>query len=584
MRSSQPYDNGESILSCFPFPEMRGKQQAVLQEIEDAYKSGINTIMLEAPVGFGKSPVATAFTTWLGTSYTATGTKDLQAQYVRDFPWLRVGKGRSNFECYEIVRLNEARSREEMMADKGPCTLDSKFECGFKPDIVGYYTTNDNTPQEQVLFDKMASGITTDKPCSYYDQKFASQTASHSVYNYAFFLLQALGSKGLPIKRVFVGDECHTLESVLTEFQGVSISSMFLKRFFDDNRGRVPDLGFDLDMWRNWIKNLDRDMVEFIDIAKAEKGTRYEYREQNIAEAKNFRAKLKVTIEDMDLNPSNWIVASVEKDNEKNSKVTLKPLNIAGIAQRMFGVSSARLLMSATILGKEAFCSMLGFDPANVKFISVDSDFPLENRPIYPLNVGQLNARNKEAMLPKFASVVERIMNMHSSEKGIIHTTSYEQLKYIKATLSVENRRRLLETGDAYTREELIEEHSRTSKPTVLISPSLHTGLDLAGDLSRFQVIFKMPYPDLSDRVVEAKKNRNPYWYNWQTCIRVVQAYGRSIRSKDDWAKTYILDSNFGFLERVSGNLLPVWFKSAIVRTAPPELGAFVQTVKATTT
>ena len=34
-------------------------------------------------------------------------------------------------------------------------------------------------------------------------------------------------------------------------------------------------------------------------------------------------------------------------------------------------------------------------------------------------------------------------------------------------------------------------------------------------------------------------------WYNWQTALRLVQACGRSIRSKDDWAKTYILDSAF---------------------------------------
>ena len=36
-------------------------------------------------------------------------------------------------------------------------------------------------------------------------------------------------------------------------------------------------------------------------------------------------------------------------------------------------------------------------------------------------------------------------------------------------------------------RDEIIEEHFKTTKPTVLISQSLHLGLDLKDDLSRFQ-------------------------------------------------------------------------------------------------
>ena len=51
-------------------------------------------------------------------------------------------------------------------------------------------------------------------------------------------------------------------------------------------------------------------------------------------------------------------------------------------------------------------------------------------------------------------------------------------------------------------------------------------------------------------------------WYNWQTSLRLVQAYGRSVRSKDDWAKTYVLDSAFGGFTRK--NSLPEWFVEAI--------------------
>ena len=53
-------------------------------------------------------------------------------------------------------------------------------------------------------------------------------------------------------------------------------------------------------------------------------------------------------------------------------------------------------------------------------------------------------------------------------------------------------------------------------------------------------------------------------WYYWQTALRLVQAYGRSIRSKEDWAKTYVLDSAFSPFAKKNRNLFPDWFKQSI--------------------
>jgi ATP-dependent DNA helicase DinG len=44
----------------------------------------------------------------------------------------------------------------------------------------------------------------------------------------------------------------------------------------------------------------------------------------------------------------------------------------------------------------------------------------------------------------------------------------------------------------------------------------------------------------------------------------LVQASGRSIRSKEDWAKTYILDSAFGYFVNKNRNILPDWFIQAV--------------------
>ncbi|MGA9153704.1 MAG: DEAD/DEAH box helicase family protein [Candidatus Nitrosopolaris sp.] len=61
-----------SYIKNFPFPTFRENQEDVLRQIEEAFNSGYKYIILEAPTGFGKSPVAIAVALTLGTSYICT--------------------------------------------------------------------------------------------------------------------------------------------------------------------------------------------------------------------------------------------------------------------------------------------------------------------------------------------------------------------------------------------------------------------------------------------------------------------------------------------------------------------------------
>jgi ATP-dependent DNA helicase DinG len=70
--------------------------------------------------------------------------------------------------------------------------------------------------------------------------------------------------------------------------------------------------------------------------------------------------------------------------------------------------------------------------------------------------------------------------------------------------------------------------------------------------------------PNLGDRWIDEKRKINEQWYSWQTALRLIQGYGRSIRSKEDWAKTYVLDSAFGYFVEKNKNILQDWFTQAI--------------------
>lgn len=449
-------------------------------------------------------------------------------------------------------------------------------------------------------------------PCYYFDQLFQALKASHSIFNYSIFL-SLLSNKNMMQQRdLLVLDEAHLLETEIVKFRGLSISKKRWRRYIHDFK--MLDYGYDMHGWLEFLINLERTILVSIgyeslvqSLAK-ERKVKYGYDSTNKSKPRNKRIvsaselfeddaslelnvrsengknldvdkellieivqdidKLTRTINNILSNPNNWIVSEVHKENYDVIRVEFKPLDPAKYIKAIVEKCPKTLIMSATILNKRTFERNLGLNSEDnsTQFIQIQSDFPIENRPIFPLSVEYLNFSNLQQtrVKSKISRAIDNIMHIHSNDKGIIHTSSYEQLNFIKDNLSKTNSRRLILTDPEIERDEVIREHAESKKPTVLISPSLHTGLDLKDQLSRFQIITKVPYPNIADKWTSEKRKINNEWYYWQTALRLVQAYGRSIRSKDDWAKTYVLDSAFNYFVKVNYNILPKWFLSAI--------------------
>ena len=88
-------------------------------------------------------------------------------------------------------------------------------------------------------------------------------------------------------------------------------------------------------------------------------------------------------------------------------------------------------------------------------------------------------------------------------------------------------------------------------------------GFNMIDDLARWQVIAKVPYPYLGDEQVRAKKDADPDWYIMQTCMTIIQACGRVMRSHEDHGVTYILDTDFKRLYLQNSHFFPKWFTAA---------------------
>jgi len=245
-------------------------------------------------------------------------------------------------------------------------------------------------------------------------------------------------------------------------------------------------------------------------------------------------------------------------------EVVFQPLEVGAYTSMLFDTADTVLLMSATVFSQEVFCRTLGIPEEEACLIRVkQSSFPVENRRIHALDVAQLSRATMDSSMDKIAKAVDEIMTHHAGERGVVHTTSYQQANYIMEHVSGPNRARLSTTEGVLSRSELLRVHGETDE-SVLISPSLYQGVDLKDDLSRFQVLVKVPYPDLSERRTRVKLDRDRGWYDWQTALRLVQTYGRSVRSETDYAVTYVLDSNFEWFLRKHREFFPEYFLEAL--------------------
>jgi Rad3-related DNA helicase len=177
-----------------------------------------------------------------------------------------------------------------------------------------------------------------------------------------------------------------------------------------------------------------------------------------------------------------------------------------------------------------------------------------------------MSFKNIDASIPHAVREVERILNRHGVDRGIVHTHSYRLTRAVAEHLRGTKHAKRIITHDNTpgSRDRAIYEHINSTEPTVLLSPSMTEGLDLSEDLSRFQIIMKVPYPYLGDPFVRARMAHDARWLTWQTALTLVQATGRSIRSMEDRATTYVTDSDFdNFLARAT-DILPAWWKAAL--------------------
>lgn len=533
-----------SILDHFPTPPLPGPRQgqiAVLQEVEKALEAGYTTILIEAPVGSGKSGIAMALARWAKSAHILTPLKALQDQYFFDFSMYSVMmKGRSSYPCtFSASPEAAAQIKTSISEGRRVAVGQGSLHCGNGPCR--------DSPSTYVACTNLTESGVEQNPCPYTLAIQAAQQHSIIIHNLHSYIYQThFGGKFTPRKMMII-DEGHRIESILRDFVKFKITLPFL---FEDNGDSPP--------WENF-----EDIGQWIEFFTEER-----FLPKDEENRKKYMERILKVEESMSSNSAMWnrFAVNVEPQHYNNTtRFELTPERLGNLPNMLlYNGGEINVIMSGTIYDKAMFCRDRGIDADKAYMIRIGSTFPLESRPIIMKPEYMVNTSHAEwsANLPEMADKIRKILKVFGDVKGVIHVPSYRAALEIAG--AVGDPRLITHTAEE-TRDSL-EAFFHSSGNAVFVSPVCYEGVDFKFDRARFQIILRIPYLNAGDEFVSMKMKTDFAWYNYQALITFGQQVGRVNRSEKDFGVTILMDSRFPkFIQKNRGKL-PKWLTQAIVQ------------------
>lgn len=534
--------NKDLLKEHFPFPIPNpGQMEAIDEVIFSIYEGRKKHIIIEAPTGIGKSAAAVTIHRVMKAilqkrfrTTIITSTKGLQDQYKAQFPGIDNLMGKTNYTC---------------------------------PHGVGPYNSVDCKI-------KVKAGCRPEKECPYFMARQIWTNESNLRLTNHSFQIEACPQICMAEENVadmIIIDECHEAEmniinhSVL-KLSNADFNNAMMMRLFKDLKhqialcvqalqgetGSVFVSTVQQRMLLSSLKEMCKSAADEL-IVKA----------MGVNENKNMLTLYTELINELNMVQDRadlfcstidgtWLRAKSEDDKF----VEIKPVFASQVAEYgLFRKAEIFIHMSSTICGLESYKKSLGLKDEDCHYIKVDNPIPIKNRPIkvYPNHKVSGGFSDHKAL----AADIDLICDHHKDESGIIHTVSFDLANKILNNSS--HKKRMLVSND---RREIIRHLS--TQDGIILSPSLEKGFDAKDDLSRFQILPKVPYAYLGDPLVSYNSKKRGDWYAREAILRIVQASGRSVRGPTDYADTYILDSNFLRLYKDNNDLFPEWFLDAV--------------------
>ena len=491
------------------FKEARSYQIETISQIYKAIEKGYKYIFLEACSGFGKSLIAATLSRIYseGKSYILTPTNQLLTPYenvFKDFNLKKV-KARTFFTCKHTKRYCSYIHCKESDCNK------------YKNLNLGYELNPRTT-------------------CNYLYQLNEGLESDAIVCTYDYFFTEAFRKKNFLNKRkLIICDEGHNIDNLASSGSKLMLYETPLKRIGLVTEEEIGDIKETEDYYFFLIK-AKHYYEEFL-----EKHPYLDLNKRKMYEKDLF--KLTNFLSYFEEGDNNIAFDYIEEENGSN-KWIFSPINTKQfVSDVLFDYSDVCIFMSSSIFDYENFAYDLGIKEEDVFKLTVPPIFDLSNNPIKVYNKFDMSYDNFEEIKYKTLPIIDEILQNHKFEKGIIHTFNNEIKDFLFENLS--DKRRLL-THTTENREAQLELFKKSPRKLVFISSSMDEGVDLPGDLCRFQIMYKLPYPNTQDERISNREKTyedGTDWYVYKMLTRLIQAYGRGIRFEGDYCKTYLLDN-----------------------------------------
>ena len=512
----------------FPEGYIPRKQQAeALTAIQAAFNKGKKFVILHADTGVGKTHIAK--TLGNASKEVPQGFKDSVTSYaVFGENGSDLVRGISPFGCYALTITKSLQDQyETTFNNTGILKGQTNYQCDVDTDLMV-----DVAPCLHSKTLKMQCW--RENRCPYYNKRNEMLQAKFSVLNYSMFFALP---EHLKTREIMVCDEGSELEDQLVSQFTCEIDIPFLMKTStlvspfpsEKNSARIM----------SWLQNLSIEVTKSIESYKSWFGeSKRDANTLTFAKKRTEYTRLNSLQNSLDLLVGSYYDSEYIIQREEKI-IRFIPLKVNVLSKRLFQYAEKVVILSATIIDPAAYCKSLGIE--DYEYIHIDTDFDPEKSPIYVMVKQRLNYANLKTMLPELVKQIKGIMEHHKNEKGLIHTHTQFIADYIRENI---HSNRLLCREAGVKNEDILEIHAASEEPTILVSPSMSYGVDLAGDLGKFQIIMKAPWLPTKDPRVEKLMKSDKVWYGNAMLKTLVQASGRSVRSAEDECETYILDGS----------------------------------------
>lgn len=520
------------IKKYFPYPQPRKGQYETIEKLLDALET-YDYCILDANTGFGKTAVARTILDYnaseeFNDAFLLTSTKMLQEQYYQEcknnkhLVDYEIAKGRSNFRCKDNPNLS---------CNQGFCQEDQtgKFKCHFG--IKGTDPTNNGG-------------------CYYWEQKAEAIQSDVAIMNYDVLLSDYPSHYGH--RDLMILDEAHNIDNKVMQRVGITLNNHRLQELIGFRLTEEDYKHSDIDYWIKILKDINYELREH----KVNFDT-YNHSKKELDQISRLEEKITIRLKEIEYDKDFWFAYA----NPYEQKTIIKPRDVSGYVKPMLlNRADKHIFMSGSIVNSTNFIKYLGLDEDEVYYYQAESTFNMKkNNPIIPMYCGSLTYKQKEKTLPKTYDAIEKILEKHDGEKGIIHCNSRDFRNKIMDNIGSD---RFISYNTSEEKDELLEYFLESTIDDVIVAYSLEEGVDLPYDNVKFQIIFKTPYPYLGDPQIRARKESDKDWYITETIRKLVQAHGRGMRAEDDNCTNYVLDSSFKGIIR--NKLCPKTFKECV--------------------